>query len=92
MVKLLKQFYEEKWKWDEAGQPYRTKERIREIYDICSKCPLFLKKEGFVHGYDKCSKCGCNLHPKHKTLNKIAWATTECPKDDPEWGPDVPSG
>lgn len=82
----------ERKKWIEAGKPMRSEEEIKRIHDLCSQCPMFRKKEGHISGYDKCGICECNLHPTSKTLNKIAWATTECPKDDPEWTAEAPEG
>ena len=87
-MNMITQFLQEERKWHNAGRPYRTAERIKEIHDICTNCPLFEKGRGFVSGYDKCGECGCNLHPTRHALNKIAMATTECPKTDPEWTPD----
>ena len=85
MLSLLKQYLAEEKKWKEAGQPIRSPERMAEIHSICRGCPMFRKDGGIIPTYDQCSICKCNLHESHHLLNKIAWATTRCPKDDPEW-------
>jgi len=89
MLDLLKQYLAEEKKWKEAGQPIRSPERMAEIHAKCSACPFFNKGGGIVPGYDQCGICKCNLHPSFHLLNKIAWATTHCPKDPPEWVEDI---
>lgn len=89
MIELYKQFMAEKRKWDEAGQPTRSQERMEEIHKICSDCPLFEKGAGWIWGYDRCGQCKCNLHPNSKTMNKLYWATTRCPLDEPKWKEDA---
>lgn len=66
----------------------RSPEEMGEYYAICQACPLFRRGEGYFPGYDLCGECGCNLHPSAETLNKLAWATTKCPKNPPEWPKD----
>lgn len=83
---LIKQYEKERKKWKKAGKPMRDKEEMERIHSICSECPFFNKDGGFVPGYDQCDICQCNLHPKKKKLNKIAWATTHCPHKPPKWG------
>jgi len=85
----IKKYRAEEKLWRLAGKPIRDVGRMKEIHEICSACPLFEEGGGWLPGYDKCSKCGCNLHPTNTTMNKIAMATTECPLDEPLWGPDV---
>ena len=82
---LYKRYIKEERKWKEAGKPIRSAEEIERIHSICSKCPLFNKGGGWLPGYDKCSICQCNLHSKYTTMNKIAWATTNCPAEIPLW-------
>jgi len=83
---LVKRYNAEKKKWKMAGKPMRDPNEMEVIYnDICSKCPHFLKGQGWVMGYDKCEICQCNLHKSHKTLNKLAWGTTHCPDEPPKW-------
>ena len=62
---------------------------MKEIYKICEGCPFFKEGGGFLPGYDQCGICQCNLHPSRRMLNKIAWATTRCPKTVPEWTEDT---
>lgn len=90
LTELYERYAEEKRIWKEAGKPMRSPERMQEIYDICSECPLFLKGKGWLPGYDKCENCQCNLHPSTHTMNKIAWGTTHCPEKPPKWDADEP--
>lgn len=83
MLDKVKEYLKEREKWLDAGQPMRTAEEMEHVYNICASCPFFKKDGGFIPGYDSCSICGCNLHKKNSTLNKIAWKTTECP--DNKW-------
>ena len=86
MIDLIRQYNEEKRKWKKAGKPMRSAERIAEIHDnICSKCPLFKKGQGYLPGYDLCGECKCNLHRTALNLNKLAWATTKCPLKTPKF-------
>ena len=67
-------------KWVNAGKPLRSAEEISKIYyEQCAKCPEI--------DHNTCSLCGCKLKPKGNTLNKIAWATEECPLK--KWLPTV---
>lgn len=84
---MIEEYLEERKKWKEAGKPYRTKEEMERIHSICKSCPLFEAGGGYLPGYDRCGECGCQLHPKSRKLNKIAWGTTECPLETPKWGP-----
>lgn len=77
MFNKVKQFIDERNIWINSGKPYRTAERMLEIYSICSGCPNFT--EGALS--NSCGICGCRLHPTDTVYpNKIAWATTECPE------------
>lgn len=89
MKEMIARYHAEHKKWVQAGKPMRSPERMGEIHGICGQCPEFLKGHGMIPGYDMCGKCGCNLHPSHHTLNKIAWATTHCPLEEPEWEADI---
>ena len=83
MFKKINQFRDEYKKWEEAGKPTRSSEKMLEIYEICKNCPEF-KKGGVI---DSCGVCGCRLHPTDKTIpNKLAWSTTSCPLEEPKWG------
>lgn len=82
-AKKVKRFYLERKKWIKAGNPKRTADEINNLFDnICSKCEHF-KKKGPHEG--KCGICGCRLTRKKEYLNKLAWATTSCPLDNPKW-------
>ena len=70
-------------KWIAAGRPIRSESEMFKIYRKCmsNECGHFKK--------NKCGLCGCNIHPSDKTLNKIAWATTECPHPNKYWSASV---
>ncbi len=90
IIQLLKQYHKEKKKWKQAGKPMRSKERVKELYSICSSCPHFRKGKGMLPGYDQCGKCSCNLHPEKEEVNKLSWSTTHCPDNPPRWDADYP--
>ena len=74
--------YEEEYaKWEAAGKPVRTRDEIRQLYDTyCQNCPHY---SGWL-----CRICGCLVN-RTIGLNKLRWATTECPDDPPRWGTDI---
>lgn len=81
LYNMANEYAVERLIWSKAGRPYRTTERMLEIYNICASCEHF--------NNNSCGICGCNLHPTEKILpNKIAWATTECPLEEPKWRAD----
>jgi hypothetical protein len=75
-------YKDEREKWEEAGRPVRSPERIKEIYDICKECENYIF---IVPKLGQCKICTCLLRPKGETMNKIAMATTNCPLDPPKW-------
>jgi hypothetical protein len=84
-VGKISRFIEERAIWIASGRPYRSKDRMLEIYNTCVECPNFQSQRG---KYGICGICKCNLHPTETLLpNKIAWATTECPEK--KWEADV---
>lgn len=87
-MNLIRQYNKERKEWKQAGKPLRSDDRIQELYSICSSCPMFEKGKGYVPGYDRCGICGCQLHPSAKKLNKLSWATTQCPANPPLWTSD----
>ncbi len=81
LASLTNRFFEERAKWVQEGKQYRTPARMNEIFEICKGCPFF-ESEGEA---GSCGICGCRLSPTDKFINKIAWATTECPHAPPKW-------
>ena len=78
----IKSYLEELKKWEEAGKPTRSKDSIVEIYDnYCAKCEHLTTSMGMT----VCNICGCFCN-RSMTINKIALATTTCPKIPPLWG------
>ena len=72
-------FLRERAIWIKAGRPMRTPEQRQELFQICASnmCREF---KG-----DHCGVCGCFLHPRKDSMNKLAWATTECPHENKYW-------
>ena len=76
-------FNEERKAWKDAGEPMRPEGEMTRIFmEECSPCKYFKR---LVGQRGKCKVCGCFLHPKSKTINKLAWATTQCPLPKPKW-------
>lgn len=82
MFKEIKQFVLEKIKWIQAGKPYRSLERIEEIFNICNGCTEY-KPQNEREG--SCGICGCRLTRLKENLSKNSWATTRCPLEEPKW-------
>lgn len=79
---LAKRYLEEKAKWKKAGKPVRSDERIKELFAICSPCEYYKLKTDHS---GSCGICGCNIKNRITSLNKLAWATTRCPLENPKW-------
>jgi hypothetical protein len=76
-------YAKEKSKWSRAGKPLRSDEEIIRIFDTkCKPCPYF-NPTGETTG--SCKICRCFLKREGHEINKIAWATTECPDNPPRW-------
>lgn len=84
MSNIVKRFLVETLKWKQAGSPVRSEERIKELFEICSsnQCGQYQKANDRM---GKCGLCGCSLKDTNAGLNKLAWATTNCPHDPPLW-------
>jgi len=81
----VKSYKSARERWKAAGSPLRTDEEKRAIYSICERCPTgdfnpdnAAAAFGFAGG--ECKVCKCGLSPERVILNKIAWATEDCPK------------
>lgn len=79
---MAARYLEEKAKWKKAGKPVRTDEKIKELFSICVSCEHY-KKISELSG--SCGICGCHLKNTNTSLNKLAWATTKCPLENPKW-------
>jgi hypothetical protein len=76
------QFMQEREQWIRAGRPMRSRPKIRQLYDeVCKSCEHF--------GNDECDVCGCRIKRNTRFMNKLAWATTECPLNPPKWEAEV---
>lgn len=75
-------------RWSDAGKPVRSRERISELFAICSggdggsPCPHFKN--------NACTACGCGVKNSVKGLtgklfNKLRWATEGCPDNPPKF-------
>ena len=78
----LPQYIEERRKWKEAGKPVRSMQRIQELFDICRTCENFLK---LTSNSGQCKICTCFLRKNSTSKNKLAFATTRCPLEEPKW-------
>lgn len=76
LTQRVKRYRDARAKWKAAGEPMRTAESREALYAICQVCPEF-KPLGVLGG--QCGVCRCGLHHERDTLNKIAWATEDCP-------------
>lgn len=72
----------EKEKWVAAGKPTRSLEKIGELFKICGQCEEHIEITSTIY---QCSICTCILRENSKKGNKLAYATTRCPKENPEW-------
>ena len=70
-------------KWVAAGKPQRTKDEVAQVFEICSgkvsgePCEMFQWHNKRLN-LGRCKKCGCQLN-LGKALNKLHWATEQCP-------------
>lgn len=81
ILQMGKNFINARQKWIEAGRPFRPlKERRRIFNQICKTCEHFTGK--------RCEVCGCFIDETRDNINKLAWATEECPVG--KWGKYVP--
>lgn len=60
------------------GLPKCSLDQISKRYIICLGCEFLDKQKS------ECLQCGCNISPKSKFLNKLAWADQRCPIN--KWG------
>jgi hypothetical protein len=75
-------------RWVLCGFSMRSKNEIAYIYQcMCLKCPHIILKSSpkTLNVTSECDICGCLLSPKKVILNKIAWASEECPDNPPRW-------
>jgi hypothetical protein len=70
-------------RWNDAGRPVRSQQRVREIYERhCRPCMFF--NDGH------CSICKCHCNTSGVALaNKLKMATERCPIIPPRWKAEV---
>ncbi len=89
MIPDINQYRQEKEKWKAAGKPERTDERVAEIYDThCAPCENYIPIP-LLTNRGQCGICSCLLSRDSESANKIRWATTRCPLEEPKWTEDV---
>ena len=72
LTQRIKSYLVEREFWISKGRPMRTEKEIQLIYEtFCEPCEFREKK--------LCGTCGCYIN-LGTTINKIAFATTECSK------------
>lgn len=77
VIKRIMSYTLERKKWMEAGKPVRSEELISHIFTThCKECPHYT---GTI-----CNICGCMINTT-TGMNKLYWATTNCPYDPPKW-------
>lgn len=88
MLDKIKQFFVERAKWAKAGKPYRSDDRIIEIFNICNsnQCEQY---EKINDDEGNCGICGCRLTRTRQYLSKNSWQTTNCPHETPFWFADI---
>jgi hypothetical protein len=82
MLDKAQQYLTERGKWVQYGKPLRTPERIEELYNICIECEQYEPKKENV---GNCALCGCYVRKAGKNMNKLSYATTRCPLEEPKW-------
>lgn len=78
----IEQYRQEKKTWKNMGEPKRSDEKVIELYAICSKCEHYLP---LLENVGQCGICTCILRKDGERINKLRWATTRCPLDEPKW-------
>lgn len=68
-------------RWLKAGRPRTSEAGLQARRGKCGACPHWDPK-GWM-GKGRCQLCGCSGV-------KLEWATEQCPKRPPEWGPETP--
>jgi hypothetical protein len=81
-------YRQEKKQWKEAGEPVRSDERVKELYNICASCEHYIPLP-VLENRGQCAVCTCLLSVDDDRLNKLRWATTRCPLEEPKWTEDV---
>lgn len=81
-ITLFNRFMSARDKWIKAGRPERTDEEVAHIYDAFCKPCKFLQN-------GSCKLCGCLINRERKYLNKLRWATEQCPHEPPFWKAEV---
>jgi len=72
-----RRYIKERRTWVQKGKPMRSQELIDYIYhEHCKDC--------YEYNGTSCNICGCMINTG-TNLNKIAWATTNCPAEPPKW-------
>jgi len=83
ILSKTQRYLHERDMWNHAGKPLRSKIEIEHIFtEHCLPCEHFKKKSNTL---GECNICRCRLKPSGVVMNKIAWATTNCPATPPKW-------
>ena len=82
IINLASKYLEELIKWKKAGMPYRSPEKIKELFIICSsnECGQYKKHSG---GSGQCLVCGCSLR------NNIGFENTEIIEEEINKEPEI---
>lgn len=68
-------------KFKASGKQVASLPQIVNRFRICSTCPQYNDAEG------RCAICGCFVNLLHdgQGMNKLEWATENCPHNPPKW-------
>jgi len=73
----VRSYREARETWISAGRQVRSEEEMARLHAICRTCAQFSGAS--------CKLCGCAIHPSRTWLNKLYWATENCPDVVPRW-------
>ena len=84
LFQRFKRYKKEHKQWVQNGKHYRSSEYIQYLYNkFCKDCEHNIQDEED----NICDICGCFIGHQNMTMNKLAWITTSCPDDPPQWTP-----
>lgn len=67
-------------RWLSAGSPMRPTEERERLLEVCQVCPKYEDKPAMLGlSGGRCGVCKCGLVVERDILNKLAWATEDCP-------------
>ncbi len=81
LIERTKSYLKERKKWIQADKPLRTQSKVNDIFiKYCQPCQYY--------NGSSCNICGCFINTR-MVVNKLVWATTQCPGTPPKWTEEV---